>query len=598
MGADSVLVNAGLRLGMSRVPGDTAAIFDKQYEGLIAYHKATAQTTVEGAKAGMVLGSAIIGKYVEVLKNVAAGGAVADDSARQKKFGEAVYKSNKETKQESRDRDLEAYKKKLDAKERSKHLDDEPPVADEARESGSEGVESSQRLEGGSSIEGGEVLKLGDQGWEGGSGISGGDSPSSGGGSSSPTLKLRKSPFKQQENKTTSGKNSSVKIGFKPRTSILNEEVQSSNQKSPSAKELNGTIETMVTDLAVDGIKKAGKHYGEGGGMNDGHFNAAELAFRGLKSNIYNIINQESVSIEDKKLKNKYQKDTEKLKRNVVSIKGLVMQTAQAYNEGHVNADLSFLGRANEQMLLKQVMDPNAKLEKLGVDAFWEDGELYYEYGPSQIGMEYASNKGIEIDPEEIMSQERKTIPATTLFGMAVLKDTKSENDINGVIKKAGEDAIATIGNTDNILNTNFDRVKAKLEKNFSDILEGEDVNLQDLATRDLTIGNSKRNFKKDLEASPEINALTYSNLGLTASVDSNKDGVLSSDELTKEDKAIVIETLTNPRTSDQKAASINERKKYLLAFAREEFNYMRKASGEDDKEPKKTVEDYLNQIS
>jgi hypothetical protein len=36
---------------MSRVPGDTAEIFNKQYEGLIAYNQAKADTIVAGTKA-------------------------------------------------------------------------------------------------------------------------------------------------------------------------------------------------------------------------------------------------------------------------------------------------------------------------------------------------------------------------------------------------------------------------------------------------------------------------------------------------------------------------------------------------------------------
>jgi hypothetical protein len=59
MGADSVLVNAALRLGMSRVPGDTAEIFNKQYEGLIAYNQAKADTIVAGTKALLQGGMAI-----------------------------------------------------------------------------------------------------------------------------------------------------------------------------------------------------------------------------------------------------------------------------------------------------------------------------------------------------------------------------------------------------------------------------------------------------------------------------------------------------------------------------------------------------------
>ena len=55
MGADSVLVNAAMKLGMSRVPGDTSEIFNKQYEGLIAYNQAKASATVEAVKLGGVL---------------------------------------------------------------------------------------------------------------------------------------------------------------------------------------------------------------------------------------------------------------------------------------------------------------------------------------------------------------------------------------------------------------------------------------------------------------------------------------------------------------------------------------------------------------
>ena len=338
----------------------------------------------------------------------------------------------------------------------------------------------------------------------------------------------------------------------------------------------------MVTDLAIDGIKKAGKHYDDGGGMNDAHFEAADLGFRTIKEEMYSLINKKNMTLEDKKRNNYLQKETEKLKTNVVKIKSLVIQTAQAYNEGHVNTDLSFLGRPNEQMLLKQVMDPKADLPKLGILAEWHEGELYYSYGPSQMAMEYAASKGIEIDPEQIINDERKTIAASTLFGMAVMKDTKSENDINGVIKKAGEDAIAKIGNTGKLLNTDFSKVEGSIEKNFRDIFENSRVNFQDLATRDLTIGGSKRNYKKDLQLNPEINALTYSNLGLTASVDENGDGVISGDELAEQDREIIIETLTNPKTSDQKEAAIVEMTNYCKWLAAQEFKYMRKASGEE----------------
>ena len=585
MGADSVLVNAAHRLGMSRVPGDTAEIFNKQYEGLIEYHKASADATVEGVKAGVVGASLIGNKIADAVQGYKAKKDIAEAKAsgdtegvekakeglaaskqkskqRHANLAQSIYgdskeeeEKGKETKAETRAGDLQLYKDKLEAK----------GLYDKSNQYERDKAEYEKNLEEGP----GKVDE-----WQGVKGSD--DSPV--------TMKSsfkKTSPVKNVEEQSIGVNTGNLRKSSGPKKSTILSEDERASQ-SPSASEMNKTIEKMVTDLAIDGIKSAGKHYDDGGGMNDAHFEAADLAFRTIKNQMYSLINKKNMTLEDKKQNNYLQKETEKLKKNVVKIKGLVIQTAQAYNEGHVNADLSFLGRPNEQMLLKQVMDPKSKLGQLGISAKWEDGELYYEYGPSQMAMEYAASKGIEIDPEQIMLDERKTIPASTLFGMATMKDIKSENDINGVIKKAGEDAIAKIGNTGKLLNTDFSIIEGSIEKNFRDIFESSKVNFQDIATRDLTIGGSKRNYKKDLQLNPEINALTYSNLGLTASVDLNNDGVISSDELAPQDREIIIETLTNPKTSDQKEAAIVELTKYCKALAAQEFNYMRKASGED----------------
>jgi len=580
MGADSVLVNAAYKLGASRVPGDTSEIFNKQYEGLVAYHKASAGTTAEGVKAG-VMGTSLVGNAIATL----AGGddAAAKAKARQANLTEAMYggsrvdgKENQETKGETRAGELQLFKDKTDYKRESKQDEkyDSNKYSDGSYKTGKELVEEIKKEHFGDK-DTSEEYKLGDFGGLNLSGASG-----SAFNKKTPVKKV--SPVKNVEEQSTGVNTGNLRKSSRPKKSTILSEGESSSQ-SPSASEMNKTIEKMVTDLAVDGIKKAGKHYDDGGGMSNAHFDAADLGFRTIKNQIYSLINKKNMSLEDKKQKNYLQKETEKLKKNVVNIKGLVIQTAQAYNEGHVNTDLSFLGRPNEQILLKQVMDPKANLGQLGIFAMWEDGELYYEYGPSQMAMEYAANKGIEVDPEEIMNDERKTIPASALFGMAVMKDTKSENDINGVIKKAGQDAIEKIGNTGQLLNSDFSRVEGSIEKSFRDVFESSKVNFQDLATRDLTIGGGKRNYKKDLQLNPEINALTYSNLGLTASVDLNNDGVISSDELAPQDREIIIETLTNPKTSDQKEAAIVELTKYCKALAAQEFDYMRKASGEDE---------------
>ena len=58
MKADGVLVQAAGNLGRSRVPGDTSEIFNKQYEGLIAYNAAKQKTIGQaiGGAANIAMG--------------------------------------------------------------------------------------------------------------------------------------------------------------------------------------------------------------------------------------------------------------------------------------------------------------------------------------------------------------------------------------------------------------------------------------------------------------------------------------------------------------------------------------------------------------
>ena len=627
MGADSVLVNAAMKLGMSRVPGDTAEIFNKQYEGLIAYHKASAEATVEGVKLGGIMAQKGVTAIQKGIKDRKTRKTDADYQARDKanlfskegwkegavevrkgnraerkrikeedtetrewatgkkeklqEVTDKLYsdskKKEKEDKQADRDADLQLYEDKLEAKRESKNRQNQKPYkTDDGKWKTVEQIERETFR----SQEDEESTFGGDFGYQLGGRKSGG--------LSNPSLLKKLSPFKQQEEETkTVSRNDSKQSATSVSPPVENE--------TPSTTDMNNTIEQMVTDLAVDGITNTSDHYNKGGGMNNGHFEAADLAMTTIKNKIYNIINQKSISTEDIKSKSKLQKDAVQLKENLIDMKALVIKTANAYNESHVNPDLSFMGFPNEQMLIKQVMDPKADLQKLGIRAYWRDGELHYDYGDSQMFREYASNNNVEVDEEAPEAQPTKTIAATKLFNMAVLKDLKSENDINGVISKAGENAIETLGNTKKLINPDFSRVEASLKNDFRNILEAKDANLQDIFTRDVMIGTTKRNYKKDLEANPEINALTYADLGLTDSIDKNGDGVLSSDELTDNDKAVIIETLTNPRTSEQKEAAILEAEKYYNQFAFQEFNHMKNVNKSESLLAKDLIAKYSN---
>ena len=576
MGADSVLVNAALNLGMSRVPKDTAEIFNRQYEGLIAYNQAKADTIVAGTKAllqgGMAITNVVRKKQgKELLEPLDFEGEKTKAYLTQKgknKANEEDGKGEKET---------ETKKPTRQSIINRGHIAVYNYETDTWEDMGPASTNPGQKTSGFGPREDG-----------------------SGDGDMNSVFK-QKSPLKVTEKTQTKTYNKPTT----PQTKTTQSPIETTST-TPSLSEMNIAIEKMATDVAVSGIKNNYGHYNKGGGMSEGHQDAAYAGLKGLKEQMYAIVSKKSQTTEDKRLATKLNQQAEKLKQGLVDYKGLVITTSQAYGEGLVNVDLSFMGKPNEQVLLKQIMDPNANLGKLGINTFWKDGEIHYKYGPSQMFMEYASNKGMEIDPIKLEEQATNVIKGTDLLKMVVLKDIKSENDINAVINKAGDGAIATIGNTQKLLNTDFKRMQATLDSDFRNILNSAETNLLDLFSRDLTIGNSKRNYKKDLLQNPAINTLTYSSLGLDKSVDENNDGVISSDELSEEDRAVILETLINPRTIAQKEAAISEFSNYCVGLAKQEFDYMRRANQQpsfdpDDLMAKKSgnmeIEEYMKML-
>jgi hypothetical protein len=585
MGADSVLVNAALQLGMSRVPGDTAEIFNKQYEGLIAYSKATADAVTAGAKFAAEGARAIInvgrkkqgkellgpldfeGKEKEAfLTQKGKNKANEQDGKGEKKGGNGQETTKQSTTEEDNIKrggellNLERTTHGLYDTDKKKFTGTQKEINSLFPTKKQRNINKNTEMFGDKFMSGYELPTF------------------------TPDFRApikMKSPFKITEEQP-------VKTYNKPTTSQT-KTTQSSvetTSTTPSLSEMNIAMERMATDVAVSSIKNNYSYYNKGGGLNEGHQDAAYAGLKGLKDQMYAIVSKKSQTTEDKQFATKLNQQAEKLKQGLVDYKGLVIATSQAYGEGLVNTDLSFMGKPNEQVLLKQIMDPNANLGKLGINTFWKDGEIHYKYGPSQMFMEYASNKGMEIDPMKLEEQAANVIKGTDLLKMAVLKDIKSENDINAIINKAGDGAIATIGNTQKLLNTDFKRMQATLDSDFRNILNSAETNLLDLFSRDLTIGNSKRNYKKDLLQNPAINTLTYSSLGLDKSVDENNDGVISSDELSDEDRAVILETLINPRTIAQKEAAISEFSNYCVGLAKQEFDYMRRANQQPSFDP------------
>ena len=278
MGADSVLVNAAHKLGMSRVPGDTAEIFNKQYEGLIAYHKAEAGTIVEGVKAGIVGGSVVGGLIADGVNAIIAGsqkrGAKKDfakskqtqadtdalnartaeieaaqagkklkNKSRHKKLADAVYaedsktEDGEETKAETRAGELELYAEKLKIKNQYKNFNQYEDDEAEYKKDLEKGPGLADEYQGIDQDNAPLAMK---------------------------SSFKKTSPVKNVKEQSTSVNTGNLRKSSGPKKSTILSEDESTSQ-SPSASEMNKTIEKMVTDLAIDGIKSAGKHYDDGG---------------------------------------------------------------------------------------------------------------------------------------------------------------------------------------------------------------------------------------------------------------------------------------------------------------------------------------------
>lgn len=341
----------------------------------------------------------------------------------------------------------------------------------------------------------------------------------------------------------------------------------------------NDTYEEVATDVSDASLKKSGKKYSDGSSQNVGHINAANEKFEGLKEQLSALSKKTFLTKKDKKLQADLRRKAEKMKARLVEAKGGVMSNTAAYSEGHINNNLSFKGNPDEQLLFAQVHDPDADLEALGVKVYWDDNEeLQYEYTSNRLQAEYEKNNGGSSDGYK---GELKTISAKKLASMMVLKDVKGNNGANALISKAGSAASETVGKTKNLAHTSFDRVGASIYNDYNSLFLNEETNIQDLATREILVGNTNRTYKNDIGSNGGIDEAIINQLGIGSDVFTAKelaDGKIDANELAKHEgaKAEIIEKLTNPQTRSEREVAAKELANYWTRHAKAEFIYNR----------------------
>jgi len=342
----------------------------------------------------------------------------------------------------------------------------------------------------------------------------------------------------------------------------------------------NDTYEEVATDVSDASLKKSGKKYSDGSSQNVGHINAANEKFEGLKEQLSALSKKTFLTKKDKKLQADLRRKAEKMKARLVEAKGGVMSNTAAYSEGHINNNLSFKGNPDEQLLFAQVHDPDADLEALGVKVYWDDNEeLQYEYTSNRLQAEYEKNNGGSSDGYK---GELKTISAKKLASMMVLKDVKGNNGANALISKAGSAASETVGKTKNLAHTSFDRVGASIYNDYNSLFLNEETNIQDLATREILVGNTNRTYKNDIGSNGGIDEAIINQLGIGSDVFTAKelaDGKIDANELAKYEgaKAEIIEKLTNPQTQSEREVAASELARYWTSHAKAEFDYIKK---------------------
>jgi len=350
----------------------------------------------------------------------------------------------------------------------------------------------------------------------------------------------------------------------------------------------DNAYEETSTNVSSAKLKKSGGEAAGGYTKNPSLLAADQTKLEELKEGLKVLSNKAFLSKEDKTSQADLRRRAEKMKKNIIEVGSNMQAAAIAYSEDHVNNDLSFKGSPDEQLLFAQVHSSSDNLEALGIVSFWDDDdELQYQYTPNRLQSEYDENKRKELGliydpaPKGFSPGNTKTISAKKLASMVQLKGVKVNTDANALITKAGSAASETIGKTKNLAHTDFNRIGSSIYNDYNSLFLNEKTNIQDLATREVLVGNTNRTYKNDIGSNGGIDEAIINQLGIGSDIFTAKelaDGKIDANELAKHEgaKAEIIEKLTNPQTRSEREVAANELARYWTAHAKSEFDYIR----------------------
>ena len=359
-------------------------------------------------------------------------------------------------------------------------------------------------------------------------------------------------------------------------------------------KSLDNEINQVATDATVASMKENATHYENNGPMGPDHSNAAKTTLLKIKDQLQMYADKSFLSKEDKDDQSRLLREVQDLRTSLNTSKSKMKVAVDQYDKDLVNTELSFKNDPALQLLLKQVTDPKANLkDDYGVKVFWHKGKKFYEYTDDRFAVEYAANRKNDpnVDPSMLpppSTAGKKIISEDELFAGIVPKDEETVTAANGIMTEIGLLAQKTIKSADGkqqgAMYKDYTELEEPTLKKFEKLFAGA-RSFEDITTRDILIGSTTRNYREDLKEGIEINALTYSSLGLKHpySKEALADGILSNDELIEADKNAILEFYTSPKTGEQKKLAVL---KFAQYFNKHTQSYFENIQAKMDIEP------------
>ena len=378
---------------------------------------------------------------------------------------------------------------------------------------------------------------------------------------------------------------------------------------------------SLATDNTINTAKEYAGHYAQGGGSNIGNTYSSEDYLTAIRDGevppdfqgdatefgkgLAYYADKSFLSKEDRREQSRLRKLATQHKSDLIQSKGALKTIVEASNEDLIDWDHSFENDPEKQNLLAQVIHPKLDWDAAKVKSFWKNNEKFYKYQSGTLKSSYIANKG-DMDVSAAVtgdttpfadSKPWAIISEKELFGGVQYKDTDSVTTLGGGFDSAVANATTLFEGADGVIRYNiedFSKIENSVTSANKEILMTS-KNFSYLATSDIDVGNTKRNYSDDLKENLEIDKAVMDQIGIGSDIiklaDINSDGFINEDdsddlkaaELKEHNdaKAIIIGKLTNPQTRQEKEIAANELAEYWTGFTKQAFDDARTRNGE-----------------